>query len=147
MYSMTSKIARYLVYIAAILLFIASLLYFLMLGTVLLLIVAAMAQTTFNYNPGAIPFLLGGAGIFLFYGFFQLTRWRATPQDHRIVFIIIGIISLVIGILYFVIPIGPLGPPPFINRNAPGPILMFSLPITAGILTIITPFLKGRNAA
>ena len=141
---MVSKWSRYLVIIAAVFLFIASVLYLLMLGTVLLLIVAALTSTTFNYAPGAIPFLLGGAGIFLFYAFFQTMWWRATPSDHRIMFVIVGIISLIIGVLYFITPLGPFGPPPFINRNAPGPILMFSLPIIAGIIVIITPFLKGQ---
>jgi hypothetical protein len=145
MLSMTSKILRYLVISAAILLLVASIAYFLMLGIVILLIVAALTSTTFNYYPGVIPFLLGGAGIFLFYGFIQILWWRANPSEHRILFFAIGIISLIIGVLYFLIPIGPFGPPPFINRNALGPIIMFSLPIIAGILTIIAPMLKVQN--
>jgi hypothetical protein len=142
---MGSKISLYLVIIAAIFLLIASIAYFLMLGTVLLLIVAALTSTTFNYYPGVIPYILGGAGIFLFYGFIQILWWRANPAEHRIVFFAIGLISLIIGVLYFLVPIGPFGPPPFINRNALGPIIMFSLPIIAGIITIIAPLLKVQS--
>ncbi len=143
--SMTPRSMRYLIISAAILLLVASIAYLLMFGTVLLLIVAASASTTFSYYPEAIPFILGIPGIFLFYGFIQILWWRANPAEHRIFFFAIGLISLIIGVQYFLFPIGPWGPPPHINPNAPGPIIMYSLPIIAGIITIIAPLLKEQS--
>jgi hypothetical protein len=145
MHSMASKTPTYLVIGAAILLLIASLAYLLMFGLVLLLIVADLNSTLFSYHPGAGQFLLGGAAIFLFYGFIQILWWRASPATHRIVFFAIGTISLIIGVLFFMFPVGPYGPPPTIDPTAPGPVLMYSLPIIGGILTIIAPLLKIQN--
>ncbi|MFX1533368.1 MAG: hypothetical protein ACFFDI_03970 [Promethearchaeota archaeon] len=142
---MESKIPFYLVIISAILYLVSSLLFFIMLGLVALLILQAMISTTFNYNPGITPFVLGGAAIFLIVAFILMLRWRKTPETHRSAFLLVGIISLIIGIIYFLFPIGPFGPPPYTDPTAPGIIIMYSFPIIAGILTIITPFIQREE--